>query len=368
MRFAKLALGACGVLSAALLLGGCDRNAEVVVYTSADEHVARPVFERFERETGIRVVPKFDTEATKTTGLATSLRNEKDRPRADVFWSNEQAATVELATEGLLQPSTDAAVAAWPAQWKAADGRWAAFAGRARVLVVAQDRVDSAPQLWTDLLDARWKGRIAMADPRFGTTRGHLGAMKAYWDANAMPGYYEAWIEGLAENDPQVLTSGNAGVVDAVARGEADVGMTDTDDVLAAQARGLKVAMVFPRHARDAARRGGGTLMIPNTVGVVAGAPHPDSAAKFVAFLLTEATERQLAEMVSKHAPIVSAAREGDLAVADPLMVDAVVAASKTNAAVEAFMRALHAQREHTAPARDSRPPEPEPDEAKDSQ
>ena len=90
------------------MLGACGREPSVTVYASADESVARPVFERFERETGIRVDAKFDTEATKTTGLANLLRAEKDRPRADVFWSNEQAANVALAAEGAAVGILDA--------------------------------------------------------------------------------------------------------------------------------------------------------------------------------------------------------------------------------------------------------------------
>lgn len=344
---------------AVMMLAACGREPEVVVYTSADEAVAGPVFERFERETGIRIRAKFDTEATKTTGLATVLRNERERPRADVFWSNEQASLVELAGEGVFAPMDPRVLDAWPEAWRAADGTWAALAGRARVVVFSPERVPEPPMQWTDLLAPEWRGRTAMADPRFGTTRGHLGAMKAYWDANAMPGYFEAWAEGLAENEPLVLPSGNAGVVDAVARGEADIGLTDTDDVMAAQARGLKVAMVQPRHARDPRRAGGGTYLVPNTVAIVAGAPHPEQAAAFVAFMLTEATERQLAAMPSRHAPVVFAPREGDLVVADPLRVDAAEAARHSTAAVEAFLAARRSVENPLPPGRPSEQPEP---------
>ncbi len=328
-----------GLLTAALLLAGCGGGSEIVVYTSADEHVARPIFERFERETGIHVSAKYDSEATKTTGLASLLRSESARPRADVFWSNEQMAVVALALEGLLAPCTDPAVEAWPSAWRAQDGRWCALAGRARVIVYSPSRVSQPPELWTDLIDPQWNKRIAMADPRFGTTRGHLGAMKVYWDANAMPGYFEAWAEGLMDNHPLLLTSGNAGVVDAVARGEADIGLTDSDDVLAAQARGLAVEMVLPRHARDPKRSGGGTFFIANTVGVVAGAPHPQLAARFVAFMLTDQTERQLAQMTAKHAPVASTALPGDFAVPDPLAVDAGAAAAAAEGAVNHLMQ-----------------------------
>lgn len=362
----SMAAAACVAASACLVMvvaGGCDRTPSVTVYASADESVARPVFERFEKETGIRVDAKFDTEATKTTGLAQTLRAERDRPRADVFWSNEQAAHVSLAMDGITAPMVDSGVAGaatkgtsdgapsspatqWPAAWRDADGRWFALAGRARVIVYAPDRVSAPPTEWTGLIAPRWDGKIAMADPRFGTTRSHLGAMKAYWDTYAIDGYYEAFIEGLAENHPKVLTSGNAGVVDAVARGEADIGLTDSDDVFAAQARGLKVAMVLPRHAHDSQKAGGGTYFIPNTVGILNGAPHPTSARRFVEFMLSPETERQLAAMPSKHAPLVHAAAENDFVVVDPLLIDPRLVAVSADEAVESFFAAMRAVEE----------------------
>jgi iron(III) transport system substrate-binding protein len=325
---AALALAACG----------CDRAPGVTVYASADESVARPVFERFERETGIRVDAKFDTEATKTTGLANLLRAERGRPRADVFWSNEQAANVALAAEGVTRADAGPAPA-WPEAWRDASGAWFAFAGRARVIVHRPGLADP-PQSWAQLAAPRWKGVIAMADPRFGTTRGHFGAMKAYWDANADPGYFEAFADALAANEPALLTSGNAGVVDAVARGEAEVGLTDTDDVLAAQSRGLQVTMVFPRHASDPGVAGGGTYAIPNTVAIVAGAPHPEQARAFLRFMLSAETERQLASMPARHAPLVTAPLPGDLAIPDPLRVDPSAASAAADGAVARFLRA----------------------------
>jgi ABC-type Fe3+ transport system substrate-binding protein len=99
--------------------------------------------------------------------------------------------------------------------------------------------------------------------------------------------------------------------------------------------------MAFPRHARDASTAGGGTFVIPNTVAMVAGCPHPDEAGRFIAWFLADATERQLAEMPAKHAPLVGAPREGDLVVDDPLVVDPAVASAVADAAVEAFLQSV---------------------------
>ncbi|MHC5004815.1 MAG: ABC transporter substrate-binding protein, partial [Planctomycetota bacterium] len=192
----------------------------VVLYVSADEHVAREVVSAFEAETGIDVLVVGDTEAKKTTGLVQRLRREADNPQADVFWSSEIFQTVALAQQGVLGEHLSDATVDWPIEFRDPERRWYGFAARARVIVFAPDRVpaERVPRSWMDLTDPAWRGRVVMADPRFGTTGGHLGAMKSYW-GHLMHGeaYYEAFLLGLADNEVRLLPSGNAGVVRAVA-------------------------------------------------------------------------------------------------------------------------------------------------------
>lgn len=76
-----------------LLLGGAisASAAEVVVYSSVDDVFARPIAERFQKQTSINVKLVPDTEETKSTGLLNRLIAEKNRPVADVFWSGDPA-------------------------------------------------------------------------------------------------------------------------------------------------------------------------------------------------------------------------------------------------------------------------------------
>lgn len=344
---------ACGIgrflvltLLMSLTLVGCGRSDQptVVLYVSADEYVAREVIAAFQEETGIRVRFVGDTEAKKTTGLVERLRAEHDNPQADVFWSSEVFFTIDLADEGVLEPYTPSATADWPRGFRCSEDRWYGFAARGRVIVYATDRVtdEDIPETWMDLTNDYYRDRVVMADPRFGTTGGHLGAMKAYWDRAYQPGIYEAFILGLEANKVRLLASGNAGVVRAVAGGEADFGMTDTDDVWAAQAQGMNVELVYPRHSRDEIE-GTGTLLIPNTVGRVAGGPNPEHAAVLIDFLLSERVERILAETVSGNVPIRPglAAEYEHRQIPDPLDIDLRRAASQREAAVAEAMRRL---------------------------
>jgi len=352
----RLASAVVSVLIGASILAGCRRASDqptVVLYASADEHIARQVVAAFEEETGIRVEMVGDTELKKTTGLVERLRSERDNPQADIFWSSEIFMTIALADEGVLEPYESPATADWPEAWRDEENRWYAFAARARVIVYTADRVapEDIPRTWTDLTNSFLKGRIIIADPRFGTTGGHLGAMKAFWDRDVMPGYYSAFLMGLRENDVRILPSGNAGVVRAIVSGEADLGFTDTDDVWAAQAQGHKLDLVYPPHSH-ADEPGNGTLLIPNTVGRVRGGPNAAAAGRLIDFLLSERVERMLAESVSHNIPLRPglAAQYPQYAVDDPLRVDYGRAAVMRNEAVAEAIRIL------------TGPPEPKPD------
>ena len=54
----------------------------------------------FEKASGIRVLPKYDVESTKTVGLTAAIIAEAARPRCDVFWNNEILNTLRLEAEG----------------------------------------------------------------------------------------------------------------------------------------------------------------------------------------------------------------------------------------------------------------------------
>src|SRR5205807_3016540 len=109
---------------------------EVVVYAALDREFAEPVLQRFTKETGIRVLAKYDEESTKTVGLTNALMQEAGRPRCDVFWNNEIINTLRLEQKELLSAYHSPPAAAYPPMVRSADGTWHGFAARARILIV----------------------------------------------------------------------------------------------------------------------------------------------------------------------------------------------------------------------------------------
>jgi len=84
------------------------------------------------------------------------------------------------------------------------------------------------------------------------------------------------------------IVNGNSVVRDLVASGQLDFGLTDTDDACGAIKKGASVKVVFPD------QEGIGTLIIPNTVALIKGAPHPKEARELIDYLLSEEIEQKL--------------------------------------------------------------------------
>ena len=274
---------------------------KVVLYCSVDQEIAEPIIAEFEKLTGIDVLPRFDTEASKTVGLVQRIRAEAASPIADVFWSNEIFHTIRLARELLLSPYVSDITKDWPERYADPNGRWYGFALRARVIAYNTSRVsaDEAPKCLEDVLDGKWKGRIVMAAPEFGTTGGDVASWFAHYDTAQATEI----LERLKANDIR-LVSGNSTAVRMVATGQADVCFTDTDDVYAAQRNGWPVAMYYLDQGGD------GALAIPNTAALIKGAGNPEEAKELMEFILSEKLEKMLLSSDSHNCPIRPALTE----------------------------------------------------------
>lgn len=265
----------------------------VVVYCAQDQEFADGVFADYHAAGGQPITPKFDTEANKSVSLAAELEQEAARPRCDVHWNNEILATIRLARQGLYEPYTSPAAAPFPDWSKAKDGTWQAFAARARVLIVNTNLVPEAdrPKSLLDLTDPKWKGKVAIAKPQFGTTATQVACLFEVLGADAAKAFYR----GLKANGVAVVP-GNKQTATGVSEGKFAVGLTDTDDALIELNAGKPVAIVFPDQDGHPAHSRLGVLYIPNTVAVVKGCPNPAGARRLIDYLLRQETEAKLAE------------------------------------------------------------------------
>ena len=268
----------------------------VAVYTALDQEFSKPIFEDFTQKTGIIVRARYDTESTKTVGLAQGIMAERDRPRCDLFWNNEILNTLRLERAGLLRAYTSPVGAAYPEQDRSPKGLWYGFAARARVLIVNTNQVpeERRPKSIRDLADPQWYERCGIAKPLFGTTATHAACLFAVWgDEKA-----EEFFRDVKHNAR--IMSGNKQVAEAVAAGSLAFGLTDTDDAIVEIEKAMPVAIVYPDQGENEV----GTLYIPNTLALIKGSPHPAEAEKLLDYLLSADVERRLAAGPSAQIPL----------------------------------------------------------------
>lgn len=293
-------MGSVGLILLVVLgVSSCRRSdnlAEpVVVYTSVDDVFARPVCERFQRETGIEVKLVPDTEETKSTGLLNRLIAEKKRPVADVFWSGDPVRAAVLKAKGVSASYRSPKAAGLPSGFSDPDGHWTAFSARARIILYNKNLVPAGrePKSIMALLDPQWKGRACLANPLFGTTSMHAAALfDALGDAQA-----KAFFDGLRANSVTILSS-NGEVKRRVASGDFALGIADTDDGTVAINEGKPVGVIYPD------QDGFGTLLVPNAAVLIANGPNPTNGKKFIDYLLTAETEQFLAEGEAAQMPL----------------------------------------------------------------
>ena len=180
--------------------------------------------------------------------------------------------THQLVKAGLLQPYVSPESAAYPAGFKDSKGYWVDYFDSYNVIGYNTQLVarDQAPKSWEDLLDPKWKGKIALDEENFSW----YGAMTQKWGKEKTQRYMRA----LAKQDIQ-LRNGQTLIAQLMAAGEFSVAMVLAHRIEKMKEQGAPVAWV--------------TTLDPVTVslhpiGIAAKAPHPNAAKLFVDFILSK--------------------------------------------------------------------------------
>lgn len=296
MRIRSVALPLLALLTSTF---GCSKGShDVTIYIAQDQEHSESIIKEFEKESGLRVNARYDTEASKTVGLVSAIIEEAGRPQADLFWNNEPAQSARLAQKGLLAPYASPSAADIPAEFKHPENLYTGFAARARVLIVNTQKIpnetDRPKSMW-DLIDPKWKGNCAIARPLTGSTLTHFVTLRQVLGEAE----FERFVAGLFANDVKFLQS-NSATMRAVRDGEVAFAFTDTDDFNVALDKGYPVTCVFPDQGEGQI----GTMLFSNTLVMVKGGPNPENAKKLADFLLSKRVEGMLAESKSAHIPV----------------------------------------------------------------
>ncbi|MBA3331038.1 MAG: iron ABC transporter substrate-binding protein [Actinobacteria bacterium] len=269
-----LCVGAALAASAWGTTGGQEARS-LTIYSGREQELVEPLFERFEKTTGIDVKVRYGG----STELAATLAEEGGNSPADVFFAQDAGTLGAAAKAGRLERLPAALLRKVPARFRDTGGRWLGTSGRARVVVYNTDVLKPAdlPRTIFGFVDPRWKGKIGLA-PTNASFHAFVSAMRlTVGDPRT-----RAWLRGIKANDPKFYEK-NTPVVEAVASREIEVGFVNHYYLYLVKAERPKapIANFFPRRGDP------GALVNAAGVGVVTGNDRRAEALSFVRFLLS---------------------------------------------------------------------------------
>jgi len=193
--------------------------------------------------------------------------------KADVFSSIDVGNFVTLKQQGaLLAYRPESAAMLLPA-FQGLDKEGMFHATTASVIAIAYNiralKPDEVPQNWTDLLDPKWSGKIALVHPAFSIFAGN-------WAAQMNKRYGKAFFYRLAKLKPHISRS-PLDAVSLVISGECQLAVVPIAPVLRKADEGKPLAVQYP---------GDGSILVTTPSAILKNAPHPNAAKLFIEFLM----------------------------------------------------------------------------------
>lgn len=243
----------------------------------------------FTAEYGIEVVVNRQTTATLKPLIEAEIQG--NQIVADVIELGDPRVIRDFADKGWLVEQDEASLgvlADWPAEWNYENTAFTQAVAPYGITFNTQ-LVSEAPDSWEVLIDPQYKGQILMIDPR--VQSGGIEVLR-----NLRAEFGDEFLEALATQELQFSDSA-VNMVNSVAAG--DVAMSfngirwiDTDLI----SKGAPIDTAFPQPAMSGSEQ---------WVAQVLDSPHPNAAALFLNFSLSEAG--QIATCVDQCASVISA-------------------------------------------------------------
>lgn len=260
----------------------------LVIYSGRSESLVGPIIEQFESATGINVDVRF----AGTAELAATLLEEGAASPADIFYAQDPGGLG--AVESLFSALPQAFLDRVPQAFRSPEQLWVGISGRARTLVYNPNNVSEGelPDDIFDLIDPKWNGRLGWA-PTNGSFQAMVTAMRQLWGEDKTT----QWLRGIQANNPTVYPK-NTPQVEAVSRGEIDVGMVNHYYLfrfLSTEGEGFSARNYHPRGG------GPGALVMVSGAGILASSQNRAAAERFIDFMLSTVAQQYFASVTFEY-------------------------------------------------------------------
>jgi iron(III) transport system substrate-binding protein len=195
---------------------------EVVVYSSRNEQLIKPLFDAYTKETKVPV--RFITD--KEGPLIERLKAEGANTPADLLITVDAGNLWYAAQEGLLRPIKSPTLEAnIPAALRDPEARWFALTVRARTIVYSTARVKPTElSTYEDLGTAKWKKRVCLRTSKKVYNQSMVAMMIANLGEPKTEAIVRSWVGNLATD----VFADDWAMIAAIAAGQCDVGIANT--------------------------------------------------------------------------------------------------------------------------------------------
>jgi iron(III) transport system substrate-binding protein len=253
-------------------ISGAVKEGKVVWYTSVDVKVAEAVAKEFRAAyPGVQI--EVERSGSERVFQRINQEHQSGIKNVDVVNSSDASHFLYWKQQKWLAQHTPPDVARYPAKDRDPDGYYATWRATLSVMGYNTNLVQAkdAPTGYLDLLDPRWKGKLAKSHPGYSGTSltGTYALVQALgWD----------WFEKLSRQGVQQLQSTTA-TPKAIANGERAV-MVDGNEynMFIEIAAGSPVKIIYAKE---------GTPFVSSPTAIFADAPHPQAARVLQNFLYT---------------------------------------------------------------------------------
>ncbi len=282
-------LALAGVLSVMTFTNAMaqDHEKQLVIYAS---HPSEMV-DHFTKDFGDKYGIKVTTVKAGTGELLNRIRAERGRPAGDIMWGG--FSDTGSSAPDLFDVYRSKNMANVEPKMVDPAGFNTPFGASTMVIMYNKKLVpaDQAPKTWADLAKPEWKGKVVHADPSKSSSS--LGALTTWLQIYGKGDRAWKLVEDMTRNQSIVLRSSL--VFQQVGRGEYPLGVTYEEGAFNYVLAGT-AGIVYPSD---------GTLLQPEGMFVVKGAPNPKAARLFADYLLTIDAQTQLAEKFPGRRPTV---------------------------------------------------------------
>jgi iron(III) transport system substrate-binding protein len=190
---------------------------------------------------------------------------------------------------------SNALVNAIPAAYRDPEGHWFGVSLRGRVVYASKDRVKQDSITYEELADPKWKGKLCTRSGQHVYNIALFGAVVAHkGEANA-----EEWLKGVKANLAKKPSGGDREQARDILAGACDIALGNTYYVglmrnSANEQRqwGEAIKVIMPTFEET-----GGTHVNISGLAMLKSSPNPDSARKFMEFMVSDAAQKIYADV-----------------------------------------------------------------------